>query len=121
MMIPGAVVEYAITVTNVGNTTVTSNSLVMLDVLPPNVAYDRVTGVSFTNGTTTSGLNTFNPATMVTFSSQLSGGAPFTYTPVGTYDTLVTGLRIAPTGTMAAATSPTATPSFTIRYRVLVE
>jgi uncharacterized repeat protein (TIGR01451 family) len=121
MMIPGAVVEYAITVTNVGNTTVTSNSLVMLDVLPPNVAYDRVTGVSFTNGTTTSGLNTFNPATMVTFSSQFSGGAPFTYTPVGTYDTLVTGLRIAPTGTMAAATSPTVTPSFTIRYRVLVE
>ena len=121
MMIPGAVVEYAISVTNIGNTTVTSNSLIMLDVLPPNVAYDRVTGVSFTNGTTTSGLNAFNPATMVTFSNQPSGGAPFSYTPVGTYDTAVTGLRIAPTGTMAAATSATATPSFTIRYRVLVE
>jgi hypothetical protein len=92
----------------------------MLDVLPPNVAYDRVTGVSFTNGTTASGLNAFNAATMVTYSSQPSGGTPFTYTPTGTYDTNVTGLRIAPTGTMAAATS-TAKPSFTIRYRVLVE
>lgn len=121
LMVPGAIVEYAITVTNVGNTTVTSNSLVMLDVLPPNVAYDRVTGVSFANGTTTSGLNAFNPATMVTFSNQASGGTPFTYTPVGTYDTAVTGLRIAPTGTMAAATSATLTPSFTIRYRVIVE
>lgn len=120
MMIPGAVVEYAITVTNEGNTTVTANSLIMLDVLPANVAYDRVTGVSFTNGTTASGLNAFNAATMVTYSSQPSGGTPFTYTPTGTYDTTVTGLRIAPTGTMAAATA-TAKPSFTIRYRVLVE
>lgn len=120
MMIPGAVVEYAITVTNEGNTTVTSNSLILLDVLPPNVAYDRVTGVSFANGTTTSGLNTFNAATMVTYSNQPSGGTPFTYVPSGTYDTNVTGMRIAPTGTMAAATA-TAKPSFTIRYRVLVE
>lgn len=120
MMIPGAIVEYAITVTNEGNTTVTSNSLIMLDVLPSNVAYDRVTGVSFTNGTTASGLNAFNASTMVTYSNQPSGGTPFTYTPTGTYDTAVTGMRIAPTGTMAAATA-TAKPSFTIRYRVLVE
>lgn len=120
MMIPGAVVEYAITVTNQGNTSVTSNSLVMLDVLPPNVAYDRATGISFTNGTTASGLNAFNAATMVTYSNQPSGGTPFSYVPSGTYDTNVTGLRIAPTGTMAAATA-TAKPSFTIRYRVLVE
>lgn len=119
LMIPGAIVEYAISVTNVGNRAVDASSIVITDPLPANVTYNSGTPVSFTNGTTASGLNAFNAATMVTYSSQATGGAPFTYTPSGAFDANVRGLRIAPTGTMAAATATTQ-PSFTIRFRARV-
>jgi len=119
-MIPGAVVEYAITVRNVGAGTVDASSIVLLDVMPAEMAFAVGTPVTFTNGTTTSGLNTFNAATMVTYSQASGGAAPYTYTPTGTYDANVRGIRIAPTGTMAAATSATAQPSFTIRFRAQV-
>ena len=115
-LIPGAIVEYAITVTNVGNLTVDASSIVLTDPLPANVTYHSSTPVTFTNGTTASGLNAFNAATMVTYSTQAGGVAPYSYTPVAGYDPNVRGLRIAPTGTMAAATATTQ-PSFTIRFR----
>lgn len=119
-LIPGAVVEYAITVRNVGAGTVDASSIVLLDVMPAGMAFAVGTPVTFTNGTTTSGLNTFNAATMVTYSQANGGAAPYTYAPTGTYDANVRGIRIAPTGTMAAATSATAQPSFTIRFRAQV-
>jgi uncharacterized repeat protein (TIGR01451 family) len=115
-LIPGAVVQYAITVTNAGNQTVSASTIVIADVLPAGFTYDGATPVTFTNGSTASGLNTFNAATMVSFSSQPGGGAPFSYTPTAGYDPNVRGVRIAPTGTMAAATATTQ-PSFTIRFR----
>ena len=118
--IPGAVIEYLITVRNVGAGTVDASSIVLLDVMPAEMAYAVGTPVTFANGTTTSGLNTFNAATMVTYSQAANGLAPYTYTPSGTYDANVRGIRIAPTGTMAAATSGTAQPSFTIRFRAQV-
>lgn len=116
LMIPGAVVRYSIVVTNIGNTTVDASTIVLTDALPANIILDRTTPVTFTNGTTASGLNAFNAATMVTYSSQASGSAPYSYTPSSTLDPAVRGLRVAPTGTMAAATSATATPSFTISF-----
>lgn len=119
LMIPGAIVEYAISVTNVGNRAVDASTLVITDPLPANVTYNSGTPVTFTNGTTASGLNAFNAATMVTYSNQPAGGTPFTYTPSGAFDANVRGLRIAPTGTMAAATATTQ-PSFTIRFRARV-
>jgi uncharacterized repeat protein (TIGR01451 family) len=118
--IPGAVIEYAITVTNIGNAPVDASSIVITDPLPAGVTYDGATAVTLTNGTTTSGLNPFNPATMVTFSNQIGGGAPYGYTPTAGYDANVRGLRIAPTGTMLGAASATAQPSFTIRFRARV-
>lgn len=114
--IPGAIVEYAIIVTNVGNLAVDASSIVLTDPLPANFTFDSSTPVTFTNGTTASGLNAFNAATMVTYSNQSGGGAPYSYTPVAGYDPAVRGIRIAPTGTMAAATATTQ-PSFTIRFR----
>lgn len=115
-LIPGAVVEYAISVTNAGNQSVTASSIIVADVLPAGFTYDAATPVTFTNGATPSGLNAFNAATMVSFSSQPGGGAPFTYSPSAGYDANVRGVRIAPTGTMAAATATTQ-PSFTVRFR----
>ncbi len=117
--IPGAVVEYAINVRNVGTRAVDASSIVLLDVMPAEMAYQVTSPVTFTNGPTPSGLNTFNASTMVTYSQATGGLAPYTYTPTGTFDARVRGIRIAPTGTMAAATSTTQ-PSFTIRFRAQV-
>lgn len=118
-LIPGAVVEYTITVRNVGAGAVDASTVVVLDVMPAEMAFAVTSPVTFTNGTTSSGL-TFTTAN-VTYSQAPGGIAPYTYTPTGTYDGRVTGIRIAPTGTMPAATSGTAQPSFTIRFRAQVE
>ena len=119
-LIPGAVVEYTVNVRNVGTGAVDSSSIVILDVMPAEMAFAVATPVTFTNGTTTSGLGAFNAATMVTYSSATGGAAPYTYTPAGSFDANLRGIRIAPTGTMAAATSAAAQPSFTIRFRAQV-
>jgi hypothetical protein len=58
---------------------------------------------------------------MVRFSSAQGGAAPYTYNPVGTFDTNVRGIRIIPGGRMAAATSGTVQPSFTIRFRAQLQ
>ena len=115
-LIPGAVVEYAINVRNVGARAVDASSIVMVDVMPADMAFQVTSPITFTNGPTPSGLNTFNRTTMVTYSQAAGGAAPYTYTPSGTFDPRVRGIRIAPTGTMAGATSTTQ-PSFTIRFR----
>lgn len=120
-LIPGAIVEYAITVRNAGTVAVDASSIVIIDTMPGQMAFAVGTPVSFTNGSTPSGLNTFNAATMVTYSQASGGVAPYTYSPVGPFDQRVRGIRIAPTGTMAGASSATAQPSFTIRFRARVE
>jgi uncharacterized repeat protein (TIGR01451 family) len=118
-LIPGAVVEYAITVRNTGAGQVDASSVVVIDVMPAEMAYAVTTPVTFTNGTTPSGLSF--ASSNVTFSQTAGGITGFTYTPTGTFDGRVTGIRIAPTGTMAAATSGTAQPSFTIRFRAQIQ
>lgn len=119
-LIPGAIVEYAITVRNVGAGQVDASSIVILDIMPPEMAFAVTSPITFTNGATPSGLNAFNQTTMVRYSSAPGGIAPHTYTPVGTFDANVRGIRIAPTGTMAAA-GATTQPSFTIRFRARVQ
>lgn len=118
--ITGAIIEYAISVRNAGSRAVDASSIVMVDQMPAGMSFETGTPVTFTNGTPASGLNPFNPATMVRFSSQPGGVAPFTYVPSGAHDPQVRGIRIAPTGTMAGATS-TGQPSFTIRFRARID
>jgi uncharacterized repeat protein (TIGR01451 family) len=120
-LIPGAIVEYAITVRNAGNSAVDSSSIVILDAMPPEMAFATGTAVTFTNGSPSSGLNTFNAATMVRFSSVAGTAGPFTYTPSGAFDPNVRVIRIAPTGTMSAASSGTSQLSFTIRFRARLQ
>jgi uncharacterized repeat protein (TIGR01451 family) len=120
-LIPGAIVEYTISVRNVGAGTVGSGSINITDIMPADMAFATGTPVTFTNGSPTSGLSTFDPATMVRYSSAPAGGGPFTYTPSGPFDANVRSIRITPAGTMAAATSATNQPSFTIRFRARVQ
>jgi uncharacterized repeat protein (TIGR01451 family) len=120
-LIPGAIVEYSITVRNVGVGAVDSSSIIITDIMPPEMAFATGTPVTFTNGSPASGLSAFNAGTMVRFSSASGGAAPYTYAPVGAFDANVRGIRITPSGTMIAATSGTSQPSFTIRFRARLE
>lgn len=115
--LPGARVQYTITVQNTGNFTVDANSIVVTDPFPSDFTMDASTPMTMNLGN--SGLAAFNQGTMVTYSSQPAGGTPFT-APLGTgYNGALTGLRFQPSGTMAGATAAGPTSfSFTFVGRV---
>jgi uncharacterized repeat protein (TIGR01451 family) len=123
--IPGAVVLYAMSVTNTGTGVVDASTLVLTDPIPANTSacVSTLCGspvVEFIDGSTPSGLS-FNYAANVTYSNTAGGGAPFTYTPVADasgFDANVKGIRIAPSGTMNGAGA--GNPSFTIRFRIKI-
>jgi trimeric autotransporter adhesin len=121
--IPGSVVRYTITVTNTGEGAIDASTLVIADPLPSDVELCVAPicgGVpAFTDGAPSSALS-FTYASNATYSSALTGGAPYSYTPAPTaegYDPNIRGIRIAPTGSMAGATN-TGAPSFSIRFNV---
>lgn len=120
--IPGAEVEYTITVTNEGPGTVDAGSLTITDVIAGDVAL-RITPaptVAFTDGGVASGVS-LNPAD-VTFSNQPGGGAPYDYTPVpdgSGIDAAVTGIRIQLSGAMNGDTGG-GSPSFELAFRAVV-
>ncbi len=115
--LPGARVRYTIIVSNPGNLPVDANSIIIADPFPADFTLDASTAMAMTVGN--SGLNTFNQSTMVTYSSQNNGAAPYS-APLGSgYNPAITGLRFRPTGTMAAATaSGPSTFSFSFVGRV---
>lgn len=124
--IPNAVIRYTVTVTNTGPGAVDASSLVMTDAVPDKTILCVSTLCSgpimeFIDGSPVSGLS-FNYASNVTYSNTAGGGAPFTYTPVpdaSGFDAAITGMRIAPTGILAASGS--GNPSFSIRFRVKIK
>jgi uncharacterized repeat protein (TIGR01451 family) len=127
--IPGAVVRYSVTLTNSGIGSPDASSLVITDAVPANTQLcvsTTCTGgadaVEFVDGTPTSSLS-YTYASHVSYSNQPGGGAPYTYTPTpdgNGYDAAVTGIRVAPSGTMAASSGAPPHPSFTVRFRVQV-
>ncbi len=124
--IPGAVVQYTISVSNQGPGPVDSNSLVITDPLSADVALfvDASGGdpIVFQDGGVSSGL-AYSYATDVTFSNQVGGGPPYNYLPTPDaqgFDPNVTGIRINPTGVMNAAVGSDV-PSFNILFQVRVE
>jgi uncharacterized repeat protein (TIGR01451 family) len=124
--IPGAIVEYTITVVNQGIGPADADSLTITDPLPLSTALyvSTLSGdpISFANGSPPSGLS-YNFASDVTFSDQIGGGVPYNYTPTPDaqgYDPAVTGYRIAPTGSMNGD-SGGGQPSFTVVFQVRIE
>ena len=112
--LPGAQVRYTITVQNTGDVAVDANSVVITDAFPANFTLDASTPMTMIQGT--SGLPAFNQATMVTYSSQASGGAPYT-APLGSgYNSALKGLRFQPSGQMAAATSAAGVSYFSFSF-----
>lgn len=119
--IPGAIIRYSIEVKNLGSSPIDNNRIRIFDPLPPDVTYDASTPVQFIEGSTPSGLNSFNPSTRVSFSSQAGGGGPYNYDPnTSGFDSNVKGLRIRPRGIMDAA-SGVDQPSFTVTFEARVD
>ena len=124
--IPGAVVQYSIKVSNIGKGPVDVGTVSVVDPLPTQMSL-QVSGspiVTLTDGATPSGLasGATIPAA-ITYTKAVGGNSAFTYTPVNTggYDTLVTGIKVVPTGTMAAATVLGAIPYFTVSFYTQVK
>jgi len=114
---PGSDVAYTLTVTNSGGSAVDLSSLVLTDVLPPEM--------TFYNGDYDPAVPGMGPFQLVAGSSGITlpasgraysnnNGASYAYTPVAGYDAAVDALRLTPSGTMAANSS------FTIRFRARI-
>ena len=123
--IPGATVRYTIDISNQGPGTVDSGALEIVEVVPAGTELYVDTGagdpIAFTDGAVASGL-TYSYATDVSFSNQIGGGPPYSYTPTPNaegYDPAVTGFRVNPSGPMNAA-SGGGFPSFSVEFRVRV-
>ena len=105
--IPGAIVEYRVTVRNEGPTAIDADSLVLTDFLPPAIDVQVAGGVSMVDGTPASGL-AFDSAAHLGWSDRPGGAAPYSYQPTpdaSGFDRAVTGLRIAPRGSLGPGTA----------------
>ncbi len=116
--IPGADVNYTLTVTNTGGSPLDLNSTILSDILPPQTTFfngdiDTVNGgtQNYIFNAGTSGL-TMAPAN-ITYSN--NGGTSYGYTPAAGYDANMQALRLNPQGTMAPNSS------FTITFRTAVK
>lgn len=120
--IPGAIIEYAITVTNTGEGEADPNTFNINDAIPANTSL-VVSGLScdgavqVIEGSPNSGLS----CGTVEFSED---GSDYGYTPVPTgpnnTDSLVRYIRIKPNGTFDAG-SPGFSPNVTFKFRVEVD
>ncbi|KTE38997.1 MULTISPECIES: beta strand repeat-containing protein [unclassified Sphingopyxis] len=124
-LIPGGFATYSLTVTAPAGTQATSNSVIVTDALPANLAlfvgtYAPGPGplafAAGSSGLTYSFTSLSNASDDLSFSN--NNGASFTYTPVANADGVdpnVTHIRINPKGSMAPGSS------FTINLRAMVE
>jgi uncharacterized repeat protein (TIGR01451 family) len=124
--IPGAVLEYSVTVTNSGTGVADGSSLVVTDPIPANTTMYVSTlsgdpvlfscstspacGLTFSYGSDVKYTNAY-PLPAVLAPPNACGN--FTYAPTGTYDANVKGLCINPEGTLNGGNA-----SFTVKFRV---
>jgi predicted outer membrane repeat protein len=116
--IPGAVIEYSITPSNTGDGSPDGEATIVTDIIGTNgVKFDVTTGVSFTDGATSSAL----ALSTVTYSDD-AGPYIYDYIPIPDgdgCDSNITSIKITTTGTFAFGGPPA--PSFTLKYRVRVK
>lgn len=120
-MIPGAIVQYSILVSNTGPTPVDNNTVLLIDSLPNQMRVGTAATPTFTQGTPTSAL-TFNAANDIRYSNAASAPATYagcTYTPTSAYDPAVKFICVNPKGTMAGSSGTP--PNFTISFRAQMQ
>jgi len=118
--IPGAIVRYTFTVTNTGPSSVTNNSVWLIDTLPTQLRVGTSSSPIFTQGSPTSSL-TFTAGTDIKYSSSATAPTTFagcTYSPVSAYDAAVKFVCLNPKGTMAGSTGTP--PGFTLSIQAQV-
>ena len=126
---PGAVIEYSLTVSSTNSNISDNNSVALAEALPAQASLfvGDLGGpgsgpVTFSNGSPTSGLSyTFSGLSSTTDDLSFSndGGVSYAYVPVADangYDSAVTHLRIAPKGIFAGSTG-SGDPSFSYAFR----
>jgi hypothetical protein len=125
-LIPGAVAEYTLSVSNPGSYTVSTDTIFLVDATPVGLEFAIASfgpgPAAFTQGTPTSTLTyTYASLNSTTDDLELSydGGTTWLSSPSAAaiasgYDPLITHVRLRPKGTMAANSSF----SFKIRYRI---
>lgn len=115
--IPGAIVDYTITVVNAGTGPVDLSSVVINDPVPSALStyVQGAAPVTFTDGTPSSNLS-YAYAAATTWTR--TGGLPLAPDAAG-YDSAITNIRIAPTGTMPGATAA-GQPRFSVKFRTRV-
>ena len=122
-MIPGAIVEYAVTVTNQGTGPVDMNTVVVTDPIATSLAsYVLGTAVTYSDTLGAGSPITCPYVTCVSWTKTAGGTSGFGAALIpdaGGFDSAVTGVRIVPSGTMPAATA-VGQPSFTVRFRVRI-
>ena len=100
--IPGNDVIYTLTVTNSGGSPVDASTVVLTDALPPNAVFRN----SAFDGTTSLPVKVVSAGGTGLASADITyskvADATYTYTPASGYDAQVDGIRIAPTGELAA-------------------
>ena len=126
LAIPGAIVQYRITVENTGSGAIDADSVFIRDVLSDNVALlvddSAGTAIRFLDGSPASGLS-LDVATGVRFSNQPDGGAPYDYTPTPDadgFDAAITGIEVQFSGAMNGASGGGA-PNFQLQLNVRVD
>ena len=103
--LPASDVTYTLTVTNTGGSPVDAGTIVLTDVLPPQVTFrnqplDSATGAPFALAAGGSGVTLTSGSP-----GYSSDGATWGYTPASGYDPKVKAVRITPSGQMAANSS----------------
>jgi uncharacterized repeat protein (TIGR01451 family) len=131
--IPGAVMEYAVIVTNSGAGPADNNSTVLTDAVPANMTLFVGTAsgdpVTFSCSAVPGCGLTFNYAANVRYTNVFplpallappNACGNFTYVPSGSFDANVRGVCVNPAGILNGSTGPPH-PQFTIRYRMRID
>jgi uncharacterized repeat protein (TIGR01451 family) len=118
--IPGAIVAYTLTVSNSGPTAVDTNSVLIIDTLPSQLAVGTAASPVFVQGSPTSNL-TFTTGTDIAFSNATTAPTSYaacTYTPTSAYDSAVHFICLNPKGKMAGSTGTPPGFSITVNTRL---
>lgn len=127
-LIPGAVVDYFITVTNTGSGAVDADTTLVIDAMPGTIAFfngDANGAAAGTDPVNFSGVSsglTFNYSNDVRFSNSATAPADFagcTYTPAAGYDPNVRYVCFNPKGAFAGQNG-SAPESFTLQFRAKI-
>lgn len=129
--IPGAEVEYTITLTNQGKGRPDINTVKVVDTIPNHLEFyagdyagSGLGPLIFSQGSPASSLTyTYSSLGSTTDNLEFSNnsGSTYVYTPTSGYDSTVSGIRVSPQGRMARWSGTGSYPSFSLKFKARVK